>query len=77
MPRTMMRVGIGALLALPVILYAETITAEPRLLTEMSEETRDCLTCHVDDTKIIYQQWGKSRHYGAKVGCHECHRGSR
>jgi len=74
MPGAMMRVGIGVLLALPVILHVETTTAESRLLTEVSEETRDCLTCHVDDTKIIYQQWGKNRHYGAKVGCYECHR---
>ena len=44
MPRTMMRVGIGTLLALPVILHAETTAAEARLLTEMSEETQDCLT---------------------------------
>jgi hypothetical protein len=70
----MMRAGLGAFLALPAILYSGMTTAEPRLLTEMSEETRDCLTCHVDDTKIIYQQWGRSRHYGAKVGCYECHR---
>ena len=56
MPRAMMRAGIGFLLALPVILHVETTTAEPRLLTEMSEETRDYLTCHVDNTKIIYQQ---------------------
>jgi len=74
MLEAMMRVGIGVLLALPAILYSGTTSAEPRLLTEMSEETRECLNCHVEDTKIIYQQWGKSRHYGAKVGCYECHR---
>ena len=74
MLEAMMRVGIGVLLSLPAMLYSGTATAEPRLLTEMSEETRECLNCHVEDTKIIYQQWGKSRHYGAKVGCYECHR---
>ena len=74
MPRIMMRIGSGVLFALPLILQAATATAEARLLSEMSEETQDCLTCHTDDTKIIYQQWGKSRHYGAKVGCYECHR---
>jgi hydroxylamine dehydrogenase len=77
MSRSAMPAGIGALLALPAILCAGTAAAEARLLTEMSEETRDCLTCHVDDTKIIYQQWGKSKHYRAKVGCYECHRANK
>jgi hypothetical protein len=70
----MMRIGIGVLFVLPLMFHAEIAAAKATLLSEMSEDTQDCLTCHVDDTKIIYQQWGKSRHYGAKVGCYECHR---
>jgi len=41
---------------------------------DMSEETGKCLGCHKKSTPSIVQQWGASRHYGANVGCYECHR---
>ena len=40
---------------------------------EMTKETKECLECHSADNPNIYQQWGKSKHYGANVGCYECH----
>jgi hydroxylamine dehydrogenase len=40
---------------------------------QMSEETKKCLKCHKKDTTSIVQQWGSSKHYGANVGCYECH----
>ena len=40
---------------------------------EMSEETRACVDCHKKDNPGIVQQWGSSKHYGANVGCYECH----
>lgn len=40
----------------------------------MSEETVECLECHKTDNVSLYQQWGKSKHYGANVGCYECHK---
>ena len=74
MSRSMMHIGIGILFAFPMLLHADASAAEARLLAEMSEETQECLNCHADDTKIIYQQWGKSKHFRANVGCYECHR---
>ncbi|MBI4383738.1 MAG: hydroxylamine oxidoreductase [Nitrospinae bacterium] len=40
----------------------------------ISSETADCVSCHQKKTVNIYQQWGKSRHFGANVGCYECHK---
>ncbi len=41
---------------------------------EFSPQTRECIKCHQKDTHALYQQWGASKHYRAKVGCYECHR---
>lgn len=41
--------------------------------TEMSEETKECVSCHKKHNPGITQQWGASKHYRAKVGCYECH----
>ena len=40
---------------------------------EMSKETKECVACHKKDNPGIVQQWGSSAHYGANVGCYECH----
>jgi hydroxylamine dehydrogenase len=40
---------------------------------ELSETTQECLECHQTDNPGMYQQWGVSKHYGANVGCYECH----
>jgi len=42
-------------------------------LPNMSEETKNCVECHKSENPGIYQEWGTSKHYGANVGCYECH----
>jgi len=42
-------------------------------ITEMSKETTECVKCHQKTNPGIVQEWGKSKHYGANVGCYECH----
>ena len=39
----------------------------------MSEETAVCVECHREKSPALYEMWGKSKHYGANVGCFECH----
>jgi len=46
------------------------VDAPPKTL---SEETKACVECHKKDNPGIVQQWGSSKHYGASVGCYECH----
>jgi len=42
-------------------------------LVELSDKSKACLSCHAEGNTGLYQQWGGSKHYGAKVGCYECH----
>jgi len=40
---------------------------------ELSGESKACIGCHGPTTIGIYQEWGKSKHFRANVGCYECH----
>ena len=40
----------------------------------LSKESANCASCHRKENPSIYQQWGNSKHYGANVGCYECHK---
>jgi hydroxylamine dehydrogenase len=60
---------ISVLFVFPLAAHAK----EP-LPNELTKESLDCAGCHQSETINIYQQWGKSRHYGANVGCFECHK---
>jgi len=46
---------------------------ESGLPSQLSEETKTCLQCHKEINRGMYQQWGSSKHFGANVGCYECH----
>ncbi len=43
-------------------------------LEHLSRESATCASCHKEKTIGIYQQWGRSKHFGANVGCYECHK---
>ena len=62
-------------LILPVLLL---LVAQPAasidLPAAMSEASLECLECHRSDNPGLYQQWGASKHFGANVGCYECHK---
>ena len=57
------------MLSVSSLTYA-SVKAPPK---EMSAETKECVTCHQKTNPGIVQQWGRSKHYGANVGCYECH----
>ena len=42
----------------------------PRELTEASKQ---CIACHKEHSRALYQQWGASKHFRANVACFECH----
>jgi hydroxylamine dehydrogenase len=39
----------------------------------MTEQTKQCVSCHREQNPGLYQQWGASKHYRGNVGCFECH----
>jgi hydroxylamine dehydrogenase len=43
----------------------------------MTEQTKQCITCHREQNPALYQQWGSSKHYRGNVGCFECHSANR
>ena len=44
---------------------------------ELSKESRACIDCHKTESRALYQQWGKSKHFRGNVGCYECHAANR
>ena len=62
-------VALFAAIALATI-AAGTESGLPKALTEV---TKECVGCHAEANPGMYQQWGASKHYGANVGCYECH----
>lgn len=43
-------------------------------LPALSERSKKCIDCHKEISNSIYQEWGSSMHYGANIGCYECHK---
>ena len=68
---------VTLLLLLGVSLPAGRTAAQAIGLKEPSRETTECIACHREQSPGIYQQWGKSKHYRANVGCYECHAAQR
>ncbi|NQU62888.1 MAG: hydroxylamine oxidoreductase [SAR324 cluster bacterium] len=48
-------------------------TTSINIPNELSKASQDCVDCHSQDNRSIYQQWGFSKHFRANVGCYECH----
>ena len=56
-----------------LVVASTTASAQTFGLTEISKETKACADCHKVEDPSLYQQWGLSKHYAAKIGCYECH----
>jgi len=54
-------------------LMTSTAWADATIPGRTSGATEECLDCHRDDNPGLYKQWGASKHFGANVGCYECH----
>lgn len=72
-------VQMGFLTALAAVLLTVGISstafaAEKMRLQKTSSQTEACIGCHKATNVNIYQQWGKSKHFGANIGCYECHK---
>ncbi len=57
--------------------FAENVVKPANILkpkNHLSRESATCISCHKEQSPGIYQQWGSSSHYGANIGCYECHK---
>jgi hypothetical protein len=60
---------------LPTIFVLGLVAAWlPGARAELGEESRECVSCHQELMPGLAGEWRSSRHYGADVGCYECHR---
>ena len=59
-----------ALLTTGAVVLADGTRSVP---ASLSEESASCVACHEADMPGLVKEWRISRHYGADVGCYECH----
>ncbi len=76
--RFSLRAALLAVFAATLFVFSAQTMATPKALVlkpfkSMSDESAECAACHKDKNPSLYAQWGRSRHYGANVGCYECH----
>ncbi len=62
-------VSIGLL----ILCMTLSVRADRMVPTALSEQSTACITCHEPDMAGLVKEWRHSRHYGADVGCYECH----
>ncbi|UCH65861.1 MAG: hypothetical protein JSW63_01630 [Ignavibacterium sp.] len=62
-----------SLLVVISIFFLSICNAQTTIPNQMSDETKECISCHNTETTGIYQEWGTSKHFRANVGCFECH----
>ncbi|MFC1769495.1 multiheme c-type cytochrome [Nitrospirota bacterium] len=58
---------------LSLIALCMVLVAVPAFAGGQSKATQACVACHSGTNPGIVQPWENSAHYGAKVGCYECH----
>ncbi|CAH0540629.1 multiheme c-type cytochrome [Vibrio marisflavi] len=74
---TWMRLLLASFFIIVTIL-SFSANAKPEALVlkpfdQLSPESKECAACHKEKNPSIYAQWGRSKHFGANVGCYECH----
>ncbi len=55
------------------VAHANPEYKQTKVFAQLSEESKKCASCHEKKNRGLHQQWGRSKHYGANVGCYECH----
>ena len=65
--------GVGFLCLVFQSLAMAALSNQTPPIKELSEESKECMSCHQKYNPGITQEWGRSKHYGANVGCYECH----
>lgn len=69
----MRKTGTVILMLLGLCLAVAAAAANRSVPTSLSQESASCVECHESDMPGLVKEWRWSRHYGADVGCYECH----
>ncbi len=73
----MLRLHIFTLALIGIVANTTLVHATAFGPATLSEESQQCIECHKEDNRALYQQWGSSKHYRGNVGCYECHGASK
>lgn len=66
-------IAVKLMVILLIIMFSTILFGQSGLPSALSDESRTCVDCHKTENVSLYQQWGNSKHFGANVGCYECH----
>ncbi len=61
------------LMTIFAILMLSTSYAKSKVKTKYSDETEQCLSCHMNAKAFVYYDWKDSKHAKKGIGCYECH----
>ncbi len=68
---------VGVLAGVLAFVAGGSALAAGYMLPEISVESKECIECHKMQSKVIYEQWGDSKHFRGNIGCFECHKAER
>jgi hypothetical protein len=69
-----LKLPVMVFFAVLILFLSYPALTQTTIPSEMSDQSATCIECHSTQTNAIYQEWGKSKHYRANVGCFECHK---
>ena len=64
---------LSAVICILLVCGIAVAHADRTVPTSLSEQSASCVSCHEADMPGLVKEWRHSRHYGADVGCYECH----
>lgn len=56
-----------------LLISSTTLLWAPLALADLTEASASCIDCHQDMMPGLTGEWRSSKHFGADVGCFECH----
>ncbi len=68
--KKLLMIVMGLMLIVSSISMAQDFRQVP---SRLSEASASCIECHESDMPGLVGEWRYSRHYGANVGCYDCH----
>jgi hypothetical protein len=71
---THFRFSLARMVLVSLTIVTHAYTGVPNAVAQLSKESAECIQCHKDSSRGIYEQWGESRHYRANIACFECHK---
>ena len=63
----------GKTLLVTLMMVVSSLSFASKRMDTLSGKSKKCMECHKKTSPALVEMWGASKHYGANVGCFECH----